>query len=581
MARRFVAFLNTGTDPGGEFAGWTQKEQEIRVVSRGASELSLPIPENPGCFVPPGPELYGGWMLYPGMPMATSAPVERQVRRLQCHLGALRYPAGPEQDPYLPADPPRFGSRLEVAVGAFQEDIRRGQAVRVLDREATLGRHLALETSWPAVEPDPGWPCVLGEGVRAEEVQQRSGAAELRPGCVDRETGAAITAWLQQGWRKPGPVLVGLPAGETTGTPQIWLQEEAAVALVAWRALARACGVEHGIAARRAPLDEKEPEKTGLVLDLMTHPDRVEHSAAAWPVRFEGEEDSLHQLHFRLFGHAREVDERSRIADVPGALRGELIAKVAPAPAQTAAAEAWVGERLGPIARGVDRLVEQPGLVRGSVRQWRFDRYGSSGHQDEAGRFVDLTALAACCGMAPVASWPRRAKQKVSAWVGWDEPGEARTLKGLIRILDGMGDKTFCVTRGQASTVLAAGAVDRDYLRTWNALATEHRAWVAWSERPPGVVVRLDDPEAVGWLSGMLRGPLGDKPVRVAGADRVSVGREVAELLAPGLRTLEIVPVFAFAEGEGPMLLPDDEVELPTGYPAQTLWWWRFTHHRG
>ena len=337
LARAFVRWLDTAeAQEGYDFASWGEPAE---LAFQGSPTFDdqrqcvLRVPEEAKHFLPRGPDLYDGWSLYRDMPHASCPPVVAQVGRLQRHLGTLRYPIGSKLSPYWPEPRKKPGDiqrnegdldgRTQAALGRFQQHAAAGTADEVLDWAAAHGRHVqkpetaagnANEVPDGAVPNGPGakkdlpfapqdtggttagaWSYLLA----ATDQPKLSGDATLPTytlGCVDAATGRAIAAWLDRGYRKPGPLLLDV----RLGLGKIWLREEAAVAIEAWLALVDAFGVVYasgltsGIAFRNV-LDKgsgngkrlNSIHKTGLAIDMKS--DGFSAMSREWPVRIEGE----------------------------------------------------------------------------------------------------------------------------------------------------------------------------------------------------------------------------------------------------------------------------------------------------
>jgi len=250
------------------------------------------VPTEPGLFYPHGHKHFDRWLLYPQMPLAGLDEVRRAVTSLRALLGALSYPVGIQEAPYVVAEGEGLRPTMEAfdlplasALRAFQEDASLGKAFQVAKRDDAPGRR-AWERLW-------GAPCTAAKLTRFE------GAT------VDRPTAEALIAWQNERLRKPGALLLGVPT--QLGGDSVWVREEVAVRVVLWRTLARVFAVPTGLKsahAFRAMGGMKSGggtalmslHKSGLAIDLATTSDPGPHGelpfaapTPSWHIVYEGE----------------------------------------------------------------------------------------------------------------------------------------------------------------------------------------------------------------------------------------------------------------------------------------------------
>jgi hypothetical protein len=234
--------------------------QEIAPVFKAAGknkhgapvqEGIIEVEEKSSAFIQRGSDFYDGWTLFRDMPGTGSnssdndiqcPPLKTQVRRLQYHLGAMRYPIGNQWHPYSPepftptasrsrGKPERLYPNESVfdivtwnCVLAFQRDARGGSAVELnpgLSRTATLN---GIFNPLPFAED---WQ---GEIRESANYVSETVAAETRAffdipadsdTVVEETTANAIKSWLTNKLRKPGKILVA------AGQYDSWMQEDA------------------------------------------------------------------------------------------------------------------------------------------------------------------------------------------------------------------------------------------------------------------------------------------------------------------------------------------------------------------
>jgi len=252
---------------------WRALKATLEAVGKNSKkELVLRVAEDPSWFVPQGHEIYGRWVLFREMPGTGSPkvrkgkdaiqcpPLREQVRKLQYHLGAMRYPIGTADHPYIP-DPAKEGVFEGVtwnAVVALQKDAREGKALKL--NSATTRTPLWTPGSY---EPTPE--------ASNTELQARESAAYVAQGAeehsevkadlpyetvVDKPTGAAIQKRLDGGWRKPGKVYVclGIEKSPTKKDPSTvryqddyWMAQDAVQILERFSTALKLLGLKIGV----------------------------------------------------------------------------------------------------------------------------------------------------------------------------------------------------------------------------------------------------------------------------------------------------------------------------------------------
>jgi hypothetical protein len=212
----------------------------------------LSVDEDPSWFLPPGADFYGGWLLFRDMPGTGSntsdkdiqcQPLFHQVRRLQFHLGHLRYPIGNHYHPYSPE--PWANTHKEDNNGRFPNEgvfeTVTWNAVLRFQRDARAGFAAQLDPGKSRVPTlsSPGYdplPAALDPKVQIKDSLNFLSDTSADPGdatapipanhdtIVDIETANAIRNWLDKDLRKPGKILVS----RADWIPWIaWMQEDA------------------------------------------------------------------------------------------------------------------------------------------------------------------------------------------------------------------------------------------------------------------------------------------------------------------------------------------------------------------
>jgi hypothetical protein len=251
------------------------------------TQLILLVDEDPDQYLPPKLAGHGGWLLYRDMPHRSCAPVIEQVKDLQKKLGILRYPIGTQENMYLPASlSGQFEMRTLSAVLKFQQDAAAGIVVQPF--------------AWPgdtSSNPAHDWMYVTGNEININKV------SDTVPGCADGPTWAAVEEWLARKVRRPGVLL--------TLNPDTYMRWEPALAVTAWKALAKAFGVNYAQDPKKdlqissgysiAELDSNfwfkgaDPHKSGFALDCSVIADGAgplrdfSHPRPFWPIHFEAQ----------------------------------------------------------------------------------------------------------------------------------------------------------------------------------------------------------------------------------------------------------------------------------------------------
>jgi hypothetical protein len=252
------------------------------------TQLVLLVDEDPDQYLPPKLDGHGGWLLYQDMPHRSCDSVIEQVKDVQRKLGILRYPIGTQDNIYLPGSlSGQFEMRTLSAVLKFQQDAAAGKVVKPF--------------AWPgdtSSTPAHDWTYVTGKEIDIDTV---SGTV---PGCVDGPTWAAVEAWLAKKVRRPGVLL--------TLNPDTYMRWEPALAVIAWKALAKAFGVNYAKDPKKddlqissgysiAELDKNfwfngaDPHKSGFALDCSVIAEGdgplrdFAHPRPTWPIHFEAQ----------------------------------------------------------------------------------------------------------------------------------------------------------------------------------------------------------------------------------------------------------------------------------------------------
>ncbi len=229
----------------------TGKDKAKRPILEGVISLAT----DPKKFVQLGSPRYGGWALFRNMPGTGSNQKDSdiqckvlydQVRRLQFHLGALRYIVGNQWHPYSPepflSDAARKKAKLKLspllypnegvfehvtwnAVLRFQRDARAGLTIE-LDRRIARTPTIDSATYDPLpaaedrqLEMDESTHYLSDLGTSGGAAAPAAIPAEVDT-LVESTTAEAIHEWLRMGLRNPGKILV------SRGTYDSWMQED-------------------------------------------------------------------------------------------------------------------------------------------------------------------------------------------------------------------------------------------------------------------------------------------------------------------------------------------------------------------
>jgi hypothetical protein len=313
----------------------------------GKQQLVMQIDFDPAKSVLQGGDLYDKWILYRDMPHGRCKPVQKVVKRLMGHLGALRYPIGAQELPYIP-DPLieektkttpggtffDFDERVESAVHVFQGDLLTANVVRV-DKAKCHGLHVGASPPHEPLEPCPlpvvgkGNPNAAKERARVAlrhakaafrylnasplegdaEKSEDEAPKPLADGVVDALTAQAIGRWIENGYARKGRILAPVATSENE-TDFVYMCWPTALRVKAWRELIKAMGCPYGLASGHSfrsvlsGVNTKERgvaalsvHKSGRAIDLGVHgtdkesrPHKLEdygRPREEWPVLYE------------------------------------------------------------------------------------------------------------------------------------------------------------------------------------------------------------------------------------------------------------------------------------------------------
>lgn len=262
-ARKLAEDLNAGYDAAvAQYGPPREVIPDLMVTQSGDAEIEegvISVEEESKHFLPKGGDLYGGWLLFRGMPgTGSNEPAEgiqcpsiaNQIRRLQHHLGRLRYPIGNHYHPYSPEplelkkhkcdrsgsypDERIFSGPLWNAVLAFQRDARAGEAFQL---DPQISRLPTIDPkSFDPVEANLHPVTEIRESLKfltsAKTPSERCQAdiPESVDTLVETETAAAIQRWLEGDLRKPGQILVTRPEWIDY---YAWMREDAFPVIIA------------------------------------------------------------------------------------------------------------------------------------------------------------------------------------------------------------------------------------------------------------------------------------------------------------------------------------------------------------
>jgi len=514
-----------------------------------ADEATIEVPEEPSGLLPVGSALYHGWNLYRDMAFGLCEPVKEQVRRLQAHLGALRYAVGTSNWPYLPdvgEDDDKSGGvndgvfdvRVMNAVYRFQQDafvrafkVKGGPAgahAALVDYGASFAprvdraglsamqaRAKALKKAKAPAEERASLDARL-KGERADvqnaesvanawayldgaEVATPAARPDATDGVVNAATGKALQAWLEQGLRKPGAILVVItdPRGWA-----LWMRPEAAQSWHAWNELVKALGFEHGVYVnhtfRSALVDigkaaygrsPRSIHKTGLAMDLGLEGDFV-RSVSGWPVAYVREVvDS--RVKWRLYGPARQT--------VPGALDARSLAapiveRLRRLQTEQARSPVLASVLLGAISRLLAEVQTNPSAFfakyyKATIERWVYDAWHPEGgvvggattasaffaeHEPkdasragERDAFLDLTAVGELVSLRRIGSFKSGGGQTMATI-------KADKLTSLADALDAAAARRshsdrITVARGKVTMSTTVSSLDAGFIRRWDA----------------------------------------------------------------------------------------------------------------
>jgi hypothetical protein len=272
VARRVLANVNHHEGKYEKPDGTFLEPRELQLVQVKDDEHVLEVPESPDVLLPAiGSKVYERWLLFRDLPHRHCEAVMKQIRKLQLHLAALRYPVG---EPYVPKDGDdgnlgRFDACTWNGVIAFERDYagahdaakHRQSATRPFVASALPDA--AVTTGTPTMDPKGPYAALLAGGKQAAEdvIKQfakdaesdrgkKEGSLDGAPapppadGIVDHVAAEAIRKCLDLGLRKPDPILVPTQSGKVEGFSSwaTWLRPEARSALDRWRELAELFG---------------------------------------------------------------------------------------------------------------------------------------------------------------------------------------------------------------------------------------------------------------------------------------------------------------------------------------------------
>ncbi len=384
---------------------------------RPVTEPVLSIPADPSFFVPAGSKLYDGWSLFhvslpdpktkgtkqvQVQPLEACTALQAQVRRLQHHLGALRFLVGDHGHPYAPVKP---GQGTYPNDGVF--DLVTWNSVLRFHAEATAGT-AEVVPSQPHQKllsplsggPSPSWgaPTALASTLPSDKngdafqvvheyakSQPATGVktfAFQTPGLVDSTTGDALVEWLQQGYRKPGGILVSWVGGSESC---FWVRDRAYPKLVAFDAKVKQLGFTKGVlfnhTFRDARVDalgagfgraKRSIHKTGYAFDHRMHEFQP---VGEWPVKYA-------------------MEKADDDAEQAAAARGHRI-KVK-----------W--RIYAPVDGTASTDPADQDFYKTNITPWKYDAaspMGGAPLAPDPGTYIDYTAVAYTFGIVPIHSF--------------------------------------------------------------------------------------------------------------------------------------------------------------------------------
>lgn len=406
VARDLLAVLNGQAQAGPATPLAAEQRVELTLETlKGKKQLVMELDEDPRLYAPRGGDIYDGWALYRDMPHALCEPVQAAVKKLQAHLGALRYPVGRQEAPYAPkpveqkpvTSPPKpdlyfIDPAVHSAILAFQTDHDARDVWKVTQRELCHGSTIdltppAFATKDLSADTSAGSSWRYLDAKPPPEAERATLTAVKPDAVVDRATAQAIAQWLDRGYRKAGTVLVDVDP-HAGAKWHIWLRAPTAMRVVAWREFTEAMGCAYGLRSGHSYRDvlsgvstkargvmAMSLHKTGMAIDLGVHGSAGEvkgltqedysKPVSEWPVLFERKLESrlgpahkrgveMHRVAWRLYGHST-VDGAALAAHGTG--QDALLARLS---AADEAAQAHYARRIG---RGAIGEVADPAIV--------------------------------------------------------------------------------------------------------------------------------------------------------------------------------------------------------------------------
>jgi hypothetical protein len=244
-----------------------KREETGKSKGKKVEELVVHVPEKADNYRPLGhEELYGKWVLFRGMP--NDSCCQEQVKRLQYHLGALRYWVGYHGAPYRPVAPGSKALKEYInegifetitwnAVLAFQRDAKAGSAKKVGPDVIALlldGYEPTAAAQSNKQQRTHAPKFVVDTDATADEAKFADIPYET---VVDKRTGDAIKAWIDKGLRKPNAVLI------TAGDDSTWMNARAQASFLAWSAKLKEYGFKQGIDVSNCLRDPRIGIQTG------------------------------------------------------------------------------------------------------------------------------------------------------------------------------------------------------------------------------------------------------------------------------------------------------------------------------
>lgn len=219
------------------------------IKGKPLKEGVIKVEEKPEIFLPLGSNLYGKWVLFRNMPGTGSNQkdkdiqcddLRKQVRRLQFHMGRLRYPIGNNFHPYTPEpfghphkednkfDYPNegiFDVCLWNAVLSWQRDAKLGNCFQLsaAPEPKFTGEHFDVPSSVnPILEVEHSLSYLSGAELSGKVTLPNFADKDERT-VVDEQTGDGIWEWLKNSYRKPGRILI---SPKFTRNPKVWIRDD-------------------------------------------------------------------------------------------------------------------------------------------------------------------------------------------------------------------------------------------------------------------------------------------------------------------------------------------------------------------